>query len=146
MTKQTVLTYDKRKEGWKLLEHAPRRIISTKYLELVSFFNEEYKEIDDIIGLDGDEIVRRARALDANCSQEDAEWFLEHQGKIPAGFRHNHLVFTGTIWESEGKRCVPVLYNNGKRRFLFFHRGWFLLFHGFDLPWDSTGRLVRLRK
>lgn len=101
----SVLVRDMRKEGWTLLEHAPRRIASVADLELVPFL----KSGENYIG--GEELVLRARMeLDANYGQEDAEWLLQHQGEISVEFRQFYLVLTATVWrDASGDRSVPCL-------------------------------------
>ena len=125
---------DKTKDGWKLLENTPHRIFSTNDLELVSFLKQGESSIN------GEEMAQRARVeLDANYGQEDAEWLLEHQNKIPAEFREYYIVFTGTIWwGSDVHRYVPYLHWRGGR--------WYLNFYWIDSVWGSSDRLVRPRK
>lgn len=125
---------DMRKEGWKLLQHTPRRLTSVIDLELVLFL----KQGENSVG--GEEMVRRARfELDANYGQEDAEWLLKHQEEIPAEFRKFYITFVATVWQdSYGIRHVPCLYWYGKRWILYFH---WLVSEGF-----SNDRLLRPRK
>lgn len=108
--------YDKRKDGWTLLENAPRRISGA--VAGVPFLKDGYDRMN------GEEMVRRARfELDANLGQEDAEWLLDNQDKIPAELRNFYLVFTATVWRGQdGGRRVPVLRWGGGRRRLGF--GW----------------------
>ncbi len=124
--------YDKRKEGWMLLENIPRRLNST--IDSVSFL--KWKETS----VNGEEMVRRARVeLDANYGQEDAEWVLEHQDKIPVELRKFYLVFPATVWQGVyGCRRVPCLSWDGVR--------WYLRFGWLDSGWRSRGRLVSPRK
>lgn len=126
---------DMRKEGWKLLENVGRRINSISDLELVSFL----KSGEDYIN--GEEMLRRARELDANYSQEDAEWLLEHQNEIPVEMRKYYIVFTGTVWQgSYGYLRVPCLY------WFENDRCWCLNFPWLGDGWYSFDRLPRLRK
>lgn len=106
--------YDKQKDGWTLLENAPRRISGS--VAGIPF----HKDGEDRVN--GEEMVRRARVeLDANCGQEDAEWLKKNQDKIPAELRKFILVFTATVWRSpDGCRCVPCLDWRGDGWYLFF--------------------------
>lgn len=96
---------DMRHEGYTLLEHSPRRIVSVADLELVPFL----KEGEICIG--GEELVIRSRGeLDTNYGQEDAEWLLEHQDEIPREFRNYYLVFPATVWRRrDGPRFISYL-------------------------------------
>ena len=122
---------DMGKEGWTLLENAPRRLSSV--VEGVSFLkgNESY--------VNGEVMVRRALVeLDANYGQEDAEWLLENPDKIPAELRKFYLVFPATVWQdSSGNRFVPYLSWDGGR--------WVLRFYWLGGDWGSDDRLVRPR-
>lgn len=124
--------FDKRQDGWKLLENTPRRLISTN-IEGISFLKGKESSIN------GEEMVCRAVKLDANFGQEDAEYLLEHQDEIPTELRGLYLVFSGTIWRGAfGFRYVPYLgWDDGR---------WVLGFYWLDVGWDSRGRLVRPRK
>ena len=123
---------DMSKEGWILLENQPRRISSA--IDGISFLKEGESSIN------GEEMVRRARVeLDANYSQEDAEWLLDNQDKIPAELRNFYLVFPATTWRgSDGRRGVPVLGWGGGR--------WVLGFRWLGRGWRSGARLVVPRK
>ena len=128
-----IFVHDKTKDGWKLLENVSRRLTSVRDLELVSFLMGNESSVN------GEEVVRRARILDVNYSQEDAEWLLANQNEIPVEFRKYYLVFTGTVWQdSISYRNVSCLGWYGRR--------WCLLFSWLDDDWYSYGRLVRPRK
>lgn len=124
--------FDKRKDGWTLLENSPHRISSVIYG--IPFL----KEGEDYVN--GEEMVRRARyELDANYGQEDAEWLVENQDKIPVELRNFYLVFPATIWRGpDGLRSVSYLFWDGDR--------WSLLFRWLDVDWRSSYRLVAPRK
>lgn len=123
---------DMHKEGWTLLYNVPRRISSA--ITVIQFLKGDENYIN------GEEMVRRARTeLNANYGQEDAEWLLENQDKIPAELRKYYLVFPGTLWRGRrGFRCVPYL--------LWFGGRWCLDFGWLAVDWDSGGRLVVPRK
>ena len=116
---------DMRKEGWTLLENAPRRISSV--IDGVSFLKDGESFIN------GEELIRRAcMELDANYGQEDAEWLLEHQDMIPAELRKFYLVFPATKVRSPGGfRRVPGLGWGGDQ--------WGLGFRWLDGDWRSDG-------
>lgn len=121
--------FDKRQDGWKLLENTPRRLTSAN-IEGISFLKGKEPCIN------GEEMARRAVTLDANLGQEDAEYLLEHQDEIPAELRGLYLVFPGTKWrDADGCRRVP---------FLSWYDGqWILYFYWLDYVWNSYDRLVR---
>ena len=122
---------DRRKDGWTLLEKTPRRINSI--IETVPFLKTDESSVK------GEVMATRAVELDANYGQEDAEWLLEHQDKIPAELRQFYLVFPATSWQGrDGGRSVPFLRWRGGR--------W-----GLDFVWlvdafRSADRLVRPRR
>ena len=121
---------DMRKEGWTLLENIPRRISSI--IDAIPFLKNEST-------VNGDVMAMRAVELDANYGQEDAEWLLDNQDKIPAELRKFYLVFSATIWrDANGRRFVPFLVWYGAR--------WFLYFHWLDDVFGSNHRLVRPRR
>src|SRR3989344_4142449 len=121
---------DMRKEGWTLLENAPRRISSI--IDAVPFLKNKNS-------VKGDLMATRAVELDANYGQEDAEWLLEHQDMIPVELRSYYLVFPATKWRGlDSRRYVPCLYWDGDR--------WVLDFHWLDDDFYSDVCLVRPRK
>lgn len=123
--------YDRRKDGWTLLENAPHRISSV--IDAVKFL----KNGEDSVK--GDVMAARAVELDANYGQEDAELLLEHQDMIPEELRKFYLVFPATIWrDSGGRRYVPCMDWLGDR--------WGLFFHWLDRGFGGYARLVRPRK
>jgi hypothetical protein len=122
--------YDKRKDGWTLLENSSRRISSS--IDAVSFLKNENL-------VKGNVMAQRAVELDANYGQEDAEWLLEHQDMIPAELRNFYLVFPATKWRRlVGDRRVPYLRWDGRR--------WRLNFLWLGLAFRAYVRLVRPRK
>lgn len=132
---QPNLRFDKRREGWTLLEHAPRQIISVADLdEPVSFLQ------DGETSIRGYDLIGRARyEFDANLGQEDGEWLLDREAEIPIGFRQFYFPLTATIWRLPFERLyVPYLTWGGER----WHLSWGWLEDG----WDSNARLLRLHK
>lgn len=120
---------DMRKKGWALLEDTPQRITSARLLELVPFLKGEESSTSV------KELIERAKELNANYGQRDAEYFLDHQEEIPKEFRDFKLVFTATLWESSDKRQhMPHLYWHGGR-----DGQWGM---GFDDTFYNTSRLI----
>lgn len=125
--------YDKRKDGWELVEDVDFSAVNPAGLELAPFL----KAGENSIG--GQEMVRRARELRANLGQRHAEYLLEHQSDIPAEFRKYYLVFTETIWRHPGGRLdVACLRWRGGQ--------WVLSFRWLGRGWRSRGRLPRPRE
>jgi hypothetical protein len=126
--------YDKRKDGWELVEDVDFSPIDISKLELIPFLKagENY--------INGEEMVRRASTeFKINLGQRHAEYLLKHQDEIPKEFREFYPVFTGTIWRSPfGDRSVAYLYWLGER--------WCLSFDWLDNGWNSSDRLPRLRE
>jgi hypothetical protein len=128
-----VFKFDKRTDGWKLLEDAPQ-MLSAAGFDPVSFF----KAGDDYV--EGDTMAARAIELGANLGQHDAEYLLENQ-LIPTELSTTVLAFPGTKWlDLDGRIRVPCLGHNGD--------GWVLFYYGLDLPHFSGAsfRLARPRK
>ncbi|MBI4117137.1 MAG: hypothetical protein HY451_00375 [Parcubacteria group bacterium] len=122
--------FDKRKDGWTLLENAPRRISGV--IDAVPFLENGEPSVK------GEVMATRAIKLNANYGQEDAEWLLENQDKISVELRNFVLVFTATVWrDPDGRRFVPCLDWFGGR--------WFLRFFWLDRVWSSDDRLAAPR-
>ena len=128
------LRFDKRKEGWELLEHAPRQIVSAADIEPVPFLRQGESSTR------GYDLIGRARyELDANLGQEDAEFILEHEAEIPKSLQSFCLVCTATIWrDPDGSLRVASLYCDGKR--------WDLYWSWLVLDFGTGDRLLRPRK
>jgi len=97
---------DKRGEGWTLLQDVGFNPIDPVNLELVSFLKAGEQR-----GIFGEELARRAREeLQANLGQRHAEYFLEHQDRIPEEFRKYTLLFPGTIWRDlKGVKHIAMM-------------------------------------
>lgn len=128
--------FDKRQDGWELLEHQPRRLgvsstLST--LDLTPFL----KKGEECIS--GEEMRRRAITLGANLGQEDVEFLLDHPDLLPKRPEDiYYIIFPGTLWRGpRGDLHVPYLYWRGGRWNL--HWGWL----GDD--WRSSVRFLRSR-
>lgn len=126
--------YDKRKDGWKLLEDVDFSPIDPTKMELVPIL----KANESSIG--GEEMVRRAREeLHVNLGQRHAEFLIEHQAEIPKEFRKYYIIFTGTIWRlPDGHRFVAYLRWYGWQ--------WVLDFLWLGNVWSSDDRLARPRE
>jgi hypothetical protein len=133
---EPILSRDMRKEGWALLEHAPRRINSVDGFELVPVLKSGEKRIG------GEEMLRRSRMeLKAIGGQEDAEWLFkyQYQNEIPREWREFCLIFPETVWQGEdGIRRVACLCWDGGC--------WRLYFFWLKDDWGSYVRVLRLCK
>lgn len=131
-TDQAVFQHDMTKEAWELVED----VEGTQYphqLELAPFLlkGESY--------IKGEELVERAKKMQANLGQRQAEYLLDHQDKIPEEWRQYYLVFPGTTWRGRGGfRSVPYLRWDGER--------WCLGFAWLGSVFDSGDRLLRPRE
>lgn len=125
---------DMAKEGWELVEDVSEaQLLLVNQLELASFLlkGESY--------IQGEELVERAKKMQANLGQRQAEYLLDHQNEIPEEWRQYYLVFPGTIWRAHyGLRRVPCLGWLGER--------WFLGFHWLGRRFGSNDRLLRPRE
>ena len=131
--KGNAFTRDMTQDGWTLVEDVPRTEFSIPNLKPISFLKqgETYTS--------GEEMRSRAKNLDTNLGQHDAEYILEHESEIPKEWRQFYLVFPGTVWRTpRGDLLVPCLYWNGE--------GWYLRFYWLGDGWSSDGRLVRSGK
>ena len=59
----------------------------SKDFELISFVKDNQSYID------AGQMIDRARELNANVGQKEAEYFLEHQDEIPEDWRKWYIVF-----------------------------------------------------
>ena len=134
LIKTSALTYDKTKNGWKLIENAVQSTpIDIKKFVLVFSprGGENY--------INGEEMLRCSIEMKCNFGQDVAEYFFAHQDQIPAEFRNYYLVFPGTVWrDMDELRLVPYLGWDGDQWRLDF--GW----PGLNL-FDNY-RLLRPRK
>lgn len=90
--------------------------------------------------ISGDEMLKKAKELDATSGKEECEYLLEHQDLIPKKYRGDkYLVFPEyTKLSSVGYRGVACLYWDGST--------WVLYWHWLVLDFDSHGLVVRARK
>ena len=129
----SVFAYDKRKDGWELIEDVAFAPFDVSKMKLVPFLKSGESSANS------EEMVSRALELKANFGQRDAEYLLEHQQEIPKEFRKYYIVFTGTKWRNpDGNRNVAYLNWNGKQ--------WYLNFNWLENDWNSNDRLPRLRE
>lgn len=86
----------------------------------------------------GDEMVERAKRLNANLGEDDAQWILNHQEEIPAELRGNiTLVFTAWRNSSDPRYVTYLHYNNGQ---------WIAYLRKLDYPWHGYDLLVQRTK
>lgn len=128
--------FDRRKDGWDLTEDSEPVLKSAgdiARLEIVPFLNAGEQRVV------GEELVTRAKKLDANLCQRDLEFLLRNQQHIPESWRNHYLVAPATIWRRPGgPRSVAYLLWKGGR--------WILCFYWLGSSWGGHARLLRLRK
>lgn len=129
----TLFQYDMTKEGWTLVKDAFEAApLSVDDFEPVSFLKEGEQSIKEEV------MLQRAKNLNANLGQRQAEYLLECREKIPAEQRQHNFVFPGTVWRVQsGFLCVPCLFLIGGQWHLFFSR--------LERDWCSRSRLLRPR-
>jgi len=124
---------EKRGEGWILLRDVGfNPPVEPANLGLVSFLKP-----GEVRGIYGWELVPRAEELHANLGQRHAEYFLEHQDRIPEEFRKYTLLFPGTIWRDlKGEKHIAMMRWSETYKWMFDIN---------TLGWceDSYERLVR---
>ena len=123
--------HDKAKDGWILLEDIP--FDGNEFIpEFLEFLKPGEFEVN------GDEVRRRAKKLNANRGQHDAEWLLEHQGRIPRELRGKYLIFPGTVWLCGDSHFIPYLRWYGDH--------WCLVFFCLGGDLNGYGRLASSHK
>jgi len=102
----TDFLYDMRKKGWKLagniFEEKPLHPLELKLVFFLRFYEQR--------GLSNKKLIARAKRMEADLGQRQAEYFLEHQEDIPSKWRKFDLLFPGTVWQRRsGDFCFPFL-------------------------------------
>ena len=125
--------FNKRLNGWKLLEDTP--LEGNPQLSLSSFLE------DDEIRVYGETMVERSENAEnqlGKCAgQHHLEAMLDHPEDIPAEWRKFCLVAPRTKWrESHNKRCVACLCWDRDR--------WVLVFRRLSIDWRGDARIVRI--
>lgn len=92
--------FDKRRDGWKLMEDAGLGKGEFK-LKLGEFFHGE----DYVVG---HTMLEREKAAGDRAGQQHAERLMDQWDDIPVDWPE-FLVFTGTVWRIRSLLCVPVL-------------------------------------
>lgn len=130
----TGLICDKRSKGWTLIREGDQ-VEGEPDLKFLPFLHEGETTIVGTV------MMERAIAMEGGlASQYHAERMFGQLEQIPAELRPFYLVFAGTEWRRpDGRLGVPCL---GRPEGL-----WVLGFRLLDgEDWDSSDRLVRLRK
>lgn len=128
---QTDFRFDKRKNGWELIENVLLADNQENKLFLHSFLNEGENYVS------GEKMLKRAKKMGDLAGQLHAERILTQADTIPDEWKKYFLLFPGTVWRgSDGDLRVPYLGWRGGEWCLLF--GW--LVSGFR----SHCRLVRL--
>lgn len=128
----TGLIYDKRLQGWELLEEGPK-VEGETILDFFGFIR------DGEVSVNGQTVLARAAEMDgAECGQHHLEHVLRQVHRIPAELQDYYLVATGTKWKNpDGRVCVPFLRRVTDRWLLSFR-----CVHG--SRWSDDGRIVRV--
>jgi len=116
-----IFQHDMHRKDWRLIENTNEtQLFLPNRLDLVTILEEG----EDFI--DAGELVERAKKLNANLGQSQAEFLLEHQQEIPMAWSHfpspaflehlrempeelYYLAFPGTLWNRNGYCGFPVL-------------------------------------
>jgi hypothetical protein len=119
--------------GWRLVSDGNKKPAGTITLELVPLLKKEEAFIS------GDEMIRRARKLDADLGQHYAELLLANQQEIPEEWREFYFVFPNTVWQNlAGAHGMPSLdWASGQ---------WVLNFRWIGDVWGGRARLLHLCK
>ena len=125
--------YDKREDGWKLIEPGKPVVAGEVKLELVEILQATEEYIDGIC------MLKRAKELGNHTSQFYAERMLDQQKNIPQSFRPFRLLFIGTVWlDFHSLHYVPCLSCHGY--------DWHLGFNCIEIGYVSRCRFVLLGK
>lgn len=121
---------DKTREGWKLLEDVDvSQLLLPEQLVLVQLLQGTGRDF-----VYGEELVSRAKSMQANLGQHQAEYLLMFHEEIPERWRLYDLPFSGTVWQSPHGPAIPVLICNG--------RVWDLTFQLLGSSFDRIGVLT----
>ena len=121
--------------GWRL-EDDVTDPVGELTLEVVGFMTE-----DDDDRIEGEEMVRRARRLEAELGQRHGQALLDQQGQIPLGWREFELlVFPFTTWYSPRAWHVYCLYWRHEE----WHAHWSTISGISSKSWRRGHRLVRV--
>ena len=95
--------YDYTNNGWNLLENVP---FLGAFIPEIKRFS---KEGEDYVS--SKKMRQRAKELNADLGQLDAEYLFQHQELIPKEWREYVLIFTGTVWlDNDSGYCrIPML-------------------------------------
>jgi len=125
-----------------------------KNLEIVEFLDKRRKNNHVESEINGEEMIRRAKAKSAYLNQHFAEVLIENQQVLPEEWQEYNFSFPATMWEYQDWRVIPYMVYRKNERV------WVLTFtritdgkYRIGVPGnydfgdvDSYDRLLRLRK
>jgi len=128
------LRFDKRSEGWRLIEDSNVPTEEISRLVIVPFLKRDES-------CSAEFMLRQATQMGANLGQRQAEYLLEHKDEIPQPWRNFTLVFPKTRWlfSTTGDLYVPFLFWPNEQ-------GWCLSFKRLDTDWYWKERFVLLSR
>ena len=130
---KAIFEYDKRKDGWTLLEEG-QLDKKQETLEIISFLENGESYVTGTL------MRKRAIKMGGLVGQHHAEQILKQVSDIPDEWKKWYLVFPGTTWRNpDGDVCVPYLFFYGDEWVLDFRRV------GND-GWNVYDRVVRVCK
>ena len=113
--------FDMNKDGWELQENTEgAQLFLPRLLELAPFLREGEESISGI------QLRKRAKEMQANFGQRQAEYLLEHQEQIPGSWNRYSLLFPGTLWcDRTGEYRIPGLFFGGQHWNINFPKFYF---------------------
>lgn len=161
LTTSTDFDYDKRNDGWILLEDVNEPVdfevsvtfsvplrgktasLKVSSLELVSFFEPSENQK---VTIPAEVVLQRSRGevgsrklRGCNWGQRHGEALIRDESKMPSEWRARIIVLPGTVWEDEkGGRFVPCMaYDEGQ---------WLIRFYRLNRGFPADYRLLHLRE
>lgn len=96
--------------------------------EYLSFLEKDKQSIS------GEEMLKRAKKLNAEGTQEDLKYILSHQNEIPEEMKGEYIVFTKVRHPNDSEDVAYVYWRGG---------GWVQDWHWLGGGWDGNGRVLR---